>query len=94
MKELGHGQSKTINRAEVFKVAKETEPRTIRPEQLLHEYIGKAVTIKPNDYARDSVTGTLVGADDSRWIIAHQSKEFGQINVHFPVDGYDISVSN
>ncbi len=92
MKSIGHGKSQKISRQSVFQGAKLSEPRALEQHLLQHRDINKTITISPSDYARDSVTGTLVGADDSRLIIARESDQLGTLHVHFPVEGYDTRI--
>ncbi len=93
MRAFGHGQQTKISKDIVFTTAKESQPRGLGKDQLNDPDIGANVTIEPTDYARDSVTGLLVGADDSRWVIARHTEEFGALHVHFPVSGYQIRIN-
>jgi glutathione S-transferase len=92
MRAFGHGQQSKIGKDLVFAAAREGQPRGLAKAQLDDPNIGANVTIAPTDYARDSVTGLLVGADDSRWIIARHTEAFGALHVHFPVAGYEIRI--
>ncbi len=92
MQKMGHGQHSKINKTALFAAAKEAEPRAISRALKHHEDTGSRVTITPSDYAQDATSGTLVGADGERWIIARESKDFGTLHVHFPVHGYDLVV--
>ena len=91
MNKIGHGNYTKINQHDVFNQAKNT-PRPVDKTMQNNADIGKSVSIAPVDYARDSVEGELVGSDDTRWIVARQSNEFGLLHVHFPRDGYALSI--
>ncbi|RBP51736.1 glutathione S-transferase family protein [Arenicella xantha] len=93
MKAFGHGNKAKISRDFVFQTALESQPRGLSAELLSHPDVGASVSIEPNDYARDSVTGLLVGADDSRWVIARHTKQFGILHVHFPTSGYQLTTN-
>lgn len=91
MKQFGHGQRSETNRTSVFAIAKETSAAPIPASMTQSEKIGKKIAIQPDDYAKISVSGTLVGEDDQRWIIARETQEFGTIHVHFPKLGFEIT---
>jgi len=50
--------------------------------------VGELVSVAPDDYGQDWVTGTLVYADAQRVIIARSTDDLGTINMHFPRAGY------
>jgi len=93
MQAFGQGQYTKVNKHQVFQAAKQAQPRALSDDLVQHSDIGKSVTIAPNDYARDKVSGQLVGANAERWIIARHTTEFGILHVHFPTAGYELSVS-
>ena len=93
MHAFGHGEMAKIKPALVFQTARESEPRQIANTQREHREIGASVVVRPNDYAREGVTGQLVGADVDRWIIARHTDRFGTLHVHFPTRGYELSVT-
>lgn len=91
MSEMGHGQGTRMFKAKAFAAAASSEPRAIPKTMRTHALIGSAVEIKPSDYAKDAVRGTLVGSSDLRWIVARQSDEFGTVHVHFPKSGFELN---
>ncbi|GGZ96339.1 glutathione S-transferase [Arenicella chitinivorans] len=93
MRAFGHGEKAKIKPAQVCQAARESEPRRIPTTQREHDDIGASVVIRPNDYARDGVTGQLVGVDANRWIIARHTDRFGTLHVHFPARGYELSIT-
>ncbi len=92
MKKIGHGNEIEGSKSTAFSSAKDYEPRVIDSACLNNSNIGKKVAVAPDDYAKDSVSGVLVGADDYRWIIARETHDFGHINVHFPKQGFELSL--
>lgn len=93
MKAFGHGTQAKISQDFVFQAAKESQPRSLSKPQLKHENVGASVSVQPSDYARDAVTGLLVGGDETRWILARHTEEFGVLHVHFPKSGYQLKVN-
>ncbi len=92
MSKIGHGQRRESNKARASNTALEQQPRAI-PGSMNHSTeIGKHVSIQPNDYAKDSVNGVLVGDDESRWILARETDDFGTLHVHFPKLGFEMSI--
>ena len=87
---MGHGKKSMISKKQVFQQARESAPRAITGALAVGEMIGKSIEIKPDDYAQDSVIGTVVGSDDFRWILARETSDFGTLHVHFPKQGYDV----
>ena len=67
--------------------ASQHEPRVI-DEAMQSPNVGRDITIQPNDYAQDSVSGRLVGEGPNRWIIARDTAQYGNVHVHFPKEGY------
>ncbi len=94
MQAFGQGRSHKLSADSLAQLTKESEPREVGELQTQHKDIGKTVTIQPDDYADDATTGQLVGADQERWIIARHTSEFGTVHVHFPVQGYALTLLN
>lgn len=92
MKKIGHGNEIEGSKSTAFSSAKDYEPRVIDSAYLNNGNIGKKVTVAPSDYAKDSVSGVLVGSDNYRWIIKRETHDFGHINVHFPKLGFELSL--
>ena len=90
MRKLGHGDRTEIAKSDVFTEARDNIPRDIPASMTKDALIGTTVSIKPNDYAKDPVTGKLVGLSDSRWILARESNQFGVVHVHFPRNGFEL----
>jgi glutathione S-transferase len=92
MSAIGHGNRSDATKIEAFDSAKNQAPRDLLGSMKITEHIGQKVEIRPNDYAKDSVVGVLVGGNQSRWIIARETSEFGTVHVHFPTQGFDMVV--
>ena len=90
MSKFGHGQRTGATKKNAFESAKNQTPRDIPENLLTTENIGRKVEIKPSDYAKDSVVGVLVGENQSCWILARETTEFGTLHVHFPRQGFEI----
>lgn len=92
MKAFGNGTSTEITPQQSIIMARKATPRAIAEEHTQDPRIGKRVTIAPNDYAQEPSQGVLVGATPNRWIIARENKDVGLVNVHFPKQGYVLSL--
>jgi glutathione S-transferase len=90
MSKIGHGDRSSATKRTAFDSAKSQAPRDIPENMKKAEHIGHKVEIGPSDYAKDSVIGVLVGGDQSRWILARETTQFGTVHVHFPTQGFDI----
>ncbi|MDI9244766.1 glutathione S-transferase family protein [Marinobacter sp. CHS3-4] len=93
MKTFGHGDPKTIKDKQGLDEAKAASPRPT-PSESTDGLTGHQVTVAPDDYARDPVTGTLVFADDQRIIISRTHKRVGEVHVHFPRQGFTLEAVN
>jgi glutathione S-transferase len=91
MSTIGHGQRSELSKREAFNTAKKQEPRSIPDCMKASGQRRQKVEIKPTDYAKDSVIGLLIAEDDSRWIIARETAEFGRLHVHFPKQGFEMT---
>lgn len=93
MSDFRRGQSTKINKQRLFAQTKNSDPREPSQQQLADKDSGKQVIIRPSDYADDSTSGVLIGADNERWIIAKETPEFGAVHVHFPKHGYELELN-
>ena len=53
--------------------------------------VGRRVSIAPTDYGTVPVTGTLVAATPSRYVVARETDRFGTVHVHFPKRGFSLT---
>lgn len=91
MGEFGHGDRQEISQTQAFAAARDNAPRPIPVECMGDSSIGTQVAVRPCDYALDAVKGTLLGASDTRLIVARETEAFGTVHVHFPRAGYDLT---
>lgn len=91
MSAFGHGQRQEISQEQAFSAARDSAPRPIPVEYSGDSAIGARVAVQPCDYALDAVQGVLVGACDTRLIVARETGAFGTVHVHFPRAGYDLT---
>lgn len=90
MSEMGHGQGTKMSKAQVFEAAANNQPRAIPKKMQKGALIGSEVEIRPSDYAKNAVSGSLVGSSDLRWILARETDQFGTLHVHFPKSGFEL----
>ncbi|MCH1554314.1 MAG: glutathione S-transferase family protein [Luminiphilus sp.] len=88
----GHGRRSELPDVAALGEARQSAPSVISENMKTHEAVGEWVTIQPNDYGRVPVTGVLVGADGSRWVLSRRSEDAGVTHIHFPKEGFDCHV--
>jgi len=93
MQQFGHGQPQPIQRKLAFELAASCEPRAIADAWQASALIGKQVSIAPQDYAKQPVTGELIAETEQRWVVKRQVKAFGNLHVHLPRSGYALQVN-
>ena len=92
VRSIGHGERMEVNREEALRVAREADPVTSDTSSL-DKMIGKQVTVGADDYGRDSVTGTLVGATEYQLSILSKQPDLGEIVVHVPRIGFSLELA-
>ena len=90
--EIGHGRREEITQDVAFSVARNSEPRSL-PDSVQNKTvkIGGLVEVAPSDYGVLPVSGNLAAMTEERIIIARKTTEFGNLNVHFPREGYTLA---
>ncbi|CAF3287627.1 unnamed protein product [Rotaria socialis] len=91
---LGHGTSIDITAEEAFKIAKHvepSEPNYIHSKRNSKWHKGQLLQVLPNDMGREPVQGTFIAADDYEIVLRRSNESIGNINVHFPRAGFDIT---
>jgi glutathione S-transferase len=88
---FGHGQRAELSARNAISIADNAEPRPVPEVDQDVEKLGTQVFISPSDYGMEPVTGILLGSNAERWIVARQSKDCGNVHVHFPKRGYQLS---
>ncbi|NKI16677.1 glutathione S-transferase family protein [Spongiibacter sp. KMU-166] len=89
---FGEGGRSEISASEALAVAQTSEPRPLPQSQISDHRLGQWVSITPEDYAREPVTGKLVACTHSRWIVRVDSFALGVLHVHLPKRGYAIGL--
>jgi glutathione S-transferase len=88
---IGHGTSETISSSEALTIAVDSTPtaRTgIDPQEPQGLREGDYVSVAPDDYGRDPVSGTLVYSDAFEIAIKREVASLGDVVVHFPRVGF------
>ena len=88
---IGHGTSAPVSRDEALRVAHGALPAAAAPSS--DPLIGKPVSVGADDYGRDLVRGTLVGATEYQLSVLRQEKDLGDIVVHFPRIGFTLALA-
>lgn len=93
MKAFGHGSPSEIKDKQGLDSAKAASPRPLggKSEDKL---TGQPVSVAPDDYGRDPITGTLAYADDQRIVVARSHERVGEVHVHFPRQGFTVEASS
>jgi len=89
MKAFGHGEFQEITADQALDIARNATPRALEANSN-DTLTGKDVEIAPDDYGRDPVSGKLVFADDHALILARSHARVGQVQVHFPKQGFAV----
>ncbi|HTX49697.1 MAG TPA: glutathione S-transferase family protein, partial [Caulobacteraceae bacterium] len=88
---IGHGSRSEMAPAEALEVARASEPAVYVPHDPadpLGVAPGAPVRVMADDYGRDPIDGTLVGANAERVTLAREDERLGRLHVHFPRAGY------
>ena len=89
IKAFGHGTQSALTADGALSSARSSEPRPVSG-QGSDPMLGKTVSIAPDDYAREPVTGVMVAASEHGWVIRRNSDDLGVLHVHLPKLGYSI----
>lgn len=92
MQTFGHGKNSPMSTREALDVAAGTEPSPVRPSVPFPEDppVGAKVRVRPDDYGRDVVEGTLAYIDAEEICLRREDARVGEVAVHFPRLGYDM----
>ncbi|XOZ34458.1 glutathione S-transferase family protein [Halomonadaceae bacterium KBTZ08] len=86
---FGHGTRRDLSEEGALEQARQAEPKEIdAPGE--DPLLGRMVSVAPDDYARDPVTGTLVAASEHKLILSRESGDLGRLHVHFPKAGFQL----
>ncbi|EKF74556.1 glutathione S-transferase [Alcanivorax hongdengensis A-11-3] len=87
---FGQGERREINADQALEIARTASPRALANSNQDDTLIGHTVSLAPDDYGRDPVTGTLVTSNDQGWVVARHEPAVGEVHVHFPRQGFVI----
>jgi len=91
---MGHGQRQDLDAADALRIARESTPGRGRgadarePNGLRS---GAQISVTPDDYGFDPVSGELVTADAHEIAVRRSDPEVGDIVVHFPRIGFRVA---
>jgi len=92
MEALGHGDRQEIAPERAIEAARAAEPRPLPGKSDDSDpRLQRRVSIAPTDYGTVPVTGTLVAATSSRYVVARETDRFGTLHVHFPRRGFSLN---
>ncbi|MGB3447115.1 MAG: glutathione S-transferase family protein [Xanthobacteraceae bacterium] len=96
VRSFGHGRPTTMSAAEALDIARGARPRTpgLSKRQPEDPPLGSVVAVRPDDYAKDSVSGELVFIDDDEIAILTRHERVGDVVVHFPRIGFDLRAAS
>ena len=92
---LGHGISTEMRAEEALNIARETRPEkplAIGDHDTSGLKAGSIVSVRSDDTGRDAVRGQLVAANAQEIVIRSEHASVGEINIHFPRAGFDVTV--
>jgi glutathione S-transferase len=93
---FGHGRPQPLEAKEALAIAKAAAPELVRSgttADLSGRKPGDKVTVAANDYGRDPVAGELLAIDDREIVIKRRDPEVGDLHVHFPRVGFDVTIA-
>ncbi len=91
---IGHGTPEAMTASEALALAYRTKPDDMTswkgtdPSGL---QIGSEVIVMPDDTGRDPVRGRLLAADAQQLTLRCETPRVGEVNVHFPRAGFDVT---
>jgi glutathione S-transferase len=96
MAKLGHGVPTPLDAKDALAIAKAARPISV-PVKTYDDpsgcRVGGHVTVAANDYGRDAVAGELLAIDDIEIVIRRNDPLVGDLNVHFPRVGFDVTAA-
>ena len=93
IKAFGDGNCTNLSGAEALAIAKRETPAVLGESSYDRELLGKLVALTPDDYGVVPVYGVLRYADAYERVLEIENPEAGQVYVHFPRAGFDISTA-
>ena len=91
---LGHGTSTEMSATGALEVARKAHPETspIGDNDPSGLKAGTLVEVRADDTGRDAVQGQLLAADAQEIVIRSEHPDVGDVNIHFPRAGFDVTV--
>ena len=90
---LGHGTPAEMSATEALEVARETRPEMqIGDNDPSGLKAGTIVLVRADDTGRDAVRGQLIAADSQEIVLRSEHPSVGEVNIHFPRAGFDVTV--
>jgi glutathione S-transferase len=93
---MGHGQREDMDPDEALRVATRNTPATVPqtdPAEPNGIASGARVTVTADDYGFDPVAGEVVASSSHEIAVRRTDPELGEIVVHFPRIGFNVTVS-
>lgn len=90
---IGHGERSEMAAAEALDVARAAEPEpdgAVIADDDSGLAAGAEVSVAPDDYARDQVSGTLAALSADSIALRRHHERVGEVAVHFPRMGYTL----
>lgn len=86
MREVGHGDRRAMTPEQAIEQARAAEPRALEGEGVDATGLrpGDRVSVRPERFGTEAVTGVLRAADAERIVVAVDSERAGQVHVHLP----------
>jgi glutathione S-transferase len=95
MRDIGHGESRDLDSGDAVAIARDSTPAAIRSDAHACDVHGIApgrrVRIAATDYGTDPVEGELVLATDDALALRRHDERAGEIVVHFPRIGFQLT---
>jgi glutathione S-transferase len=91
---IGQGRRTEMDPTAALAIARAATPATptgVEPDDPIDIAAGMRVSVSPSDYAEVAVTGELVATGMQSVSIRRQDPEVGEVVVHFPKIGYEIT---
>ncbi|CAF0793916.1 unnamed protein product [Adineta ricciae] len=91
---FGHGTRETLTQEQALEIAKQATP--VEPNYISQNIdneweIGEKLRVVPDDTGRVPVEGTLVAVDRHEIVLRISDEQTGDINVHFPRAGFEVT---
>jgi len=91
---IGYGSFSPMTASEALQVARKADPKPLlsgqnaRPDEPAY---GREVCVRASDYGKEPVCGSLVFLDSHEIAVRRSCKDLGDVVVHFPRAGYDLT---